>query len=178
MTNFESFSNASHDLHQPTQFPKWGPLSSWYTFVRWLTGTSGVVWDSGRLRILWKQTWLISNIYLLLDMVAQIHMPVQVDARAIDSIPGWGRSLGVGNGNPLQYSCLENSMDTRSLAGYSPWGCRELDMTAPHLPPPPYVSIAEELQLSDSRKPVLQVTLNGRIWTHSVGGRLPRWPSG
>ena len=29
----------------------------------------------------------------------------------IDSIPGWGRSPGEGNGNPLQYSCLEKSMD-------------------------------------------------------------------
>ena len=28
-----------------------------------------------------------------------------------DSIPGWRRPPGVGNGNPLQYSCLENSMD-------------------------------------------------------------------
>ena len=27
------------------------------------------------------------------------------------SIPGSGRSPGGGNGNPLQYSCLENSMD-------------------------------------------------------------------
>ena len=27
------------------------------------------------------------------------------------SIPGSGRSSGEGNGNPLQYSCLENSMD-------------------------------------------------------------------
>ena len=27
------------------------------------------------------------------------------------SIPGLGKSPGVGNGNPLQYSCLENSMD-------------------------------------------------------------------
>ena len=27
------------------------------------------------------------------------------------SIPGWGRSPGVGNGNPLQYFCLENPMD-------------------------------------------------------------------
>ena len=27
------------------------------------------------------------------------------------SIPEWGRSSGEGNGNPLQYSCLENSMD-------------------------------------------------------------------
>ena len=28
-----------------------------------------------------------------------------------DSIPGSGRSPGEGNGNPLQYSCLENPMD-------------------------------------------------------------------
>ena len=27
------------------------------------------------------------------------------------SIPGWGRSPGEENGNPLQHSCLENSMD-------------------------------------------------------------------
>ena len=27
------------------------------------------------------------------------------------SIPGWGGSSGEGNGNPLQYSCLENPMD-------------------------------------------------------------------
>ena len=38
-------------------------------------------------------------------------------------IPGLGRSLGEGNGYPLQYSGLENSMD------YSPWGLKELDMT-------------------------------------------------
>ena len=46
------------------------------------------------------------------------------------SIPGSGRSPGEGNGNPLQYSCLENPMDGwRSLVGYSPWGCKELDTT-------------------------------------------------
>ena len=33
------------------------------------------------------------------------------DPRGVDSIPGLGRSLGEGNGNPLQYSCLENPMD-------------------------------------------------------------------
>ena len=37
---------------------------------------------------------------------------------------GWEDSPGEGHGNPLQYSCLE-----RSLAGYSPWDCKELDMT-------------------------------------------------
>ena len=33
------------------------------------------------------------------------------DARDTGSIPGSGRSHGEGNGNPLQYSCLENPMD-------------------------------------------------------------------
>ena len=32
------------------------------------------------------------------------------DTRDTSSMPGLGRSPGVGNGNPLQYSCLENSM--------------------------------------------------------------------
>ena len=39
-----------------------------------------------------------------------------------------GRIPVGGNGNPFQYSCLENTTD-QSLAGYSPWGCMELDMT-------------------------------------------------
>ena len=33
------------------------------------------------------------------------------NAEDLCSIPGLGRSLGEGNGNPLQYSCLENPMD-------------------------------------------------------------------
>ena len=47
----------------------------------------------------------------------------------LGSIPGSGKSPGEGNGNPLQYTFLGNPMDRRSLAGYSPWGCKELDMT-------------------------------------------------
>ena len=33
------------------------------------------------------------------------------DIRDVGLIPGSGRSLGGGHGNPLQYSCLENPMD-------------------------------------------------------------------
>ena len=33
------------------------------------------------------------------------------NAGEASSVPGWGRSPGGGNGNPLQYSCLENPMD-------------------------------------------------------------------
>ena len=41
-------------------------------------------------------------------------------------IPGFGRSSGEGNGNPLQYSCLENPMDR---GAWYPWGHKEWDMT-------------------------------------------------
>ena len=84
------------------------------------------------------------------------------NAEDMGSIPGSGRSSGGGNGNPLQYSCLENPMTEepgglqsmgsqrvrydwemgthsntlawripwqRSLAGYSPWGHKEWDVT-------------------------------------------------
>ena len=52
------------------------------------------------------------------------------NARDVDSISGLGRSLGEGNGNLLQYSCLENSMDRGDWeVGYSPWGCKQLDST-------------------------------------------------
>ena len=45
------------------------------------------------------------------------------------SIPGLGRSPGEEHGNPLQYSSLEHLHGQRSLVGYSPGGCKELDMT-------------------------------------------------
>ena len=44
-------------------------------------------------------------------------------------IPGSRRSPGEGNGNPLQCSCLENSMDSGAWREYSPWGHEELDAT-------------------------------------------------
>ena len=55
-------------------------------------------------------------------------MNLPANAGDLGSIPGWGRSLGEGNGNLLQYSCLGNPID-RSLAGYSPWGRKESDTT-------------------------------------------------
>ena len=45
------------------------------------------------------------------------------DARDVGSIPESGRSPGVGNGNPPQYSCLENLKDRGA------WGSKESDMT-------------------------------------------------
>ena len=45
------------------------------------------------------------------------------DMRDVGSIPGLIRSPGEGDNYPLQYSDLENSLN------YSPWGCKELDMS-------------------------------------------------
>ena len=51
-------------------------------------------------------------------MTTQISFPGGSEVKAsaciagdLGSIPGLGRSPGEGNGNPLQYSCLENPMD-------------------------------------------------------------------
>ena len=52
------------------------------------------------------------------------------DMRDVGSIPGfrkilWRRAWQ----NPLQYSYLENPHGQRSLVSYSPWDCKESDMT-------------------------------------------------
>ena len=58
-------------------------------------------------------------------------------ARMVKNLPAmqktWVQSLGwedpLEEGNPLQYSCLENPHGQRSLVGYSPWGHKESDTT-------------------------------------------------
>ena len=50
------------------------------------------------------------------------------DAGDASSISGWGRSPDEGKGNPIQYSCLENSMDRGAWqATYSPWGSQRVE---------------------------------------------------
>ena len=51
------------------------------------------------------------------------------NAGDVDSVPELGRSPGEGNGNPLQYSCLENLHGQRSLVGHSSRGQKESDRT-------------------------------------------------
>ena len=62
----------------------------------------------------------------VLEWVA-IYPPANAgDMKNASSIPGSGRSPGVGNGNLLKYSCLGNPMDR---GAWSPWDLKELDMT-------------------------------------------------
>ena len=60
---------------------------------------------------------------------SSVHKESACNAGDSGSIPGLGRSPEGGHCNPLQYYYLENPHGQRSLVGYSPWGCRELDMT-------------------------------------------------
>ena len=70
------------------------------------------------------------------------------NVRDLGSIPGLGISPGGGHGNSLQYSCLENSHGQRSMAGYSPWGCKRSDQTE-------QLSIAQHSKVKFKSKPLM-----------------------
>ena len=67
--------------------------------------------------VFWRLPWWLSG------------KEAACNAGDLGSNPGWGRSLGEGNGYPLQNSYLENLNGQRSLAGYSLCCRKELDMT-------------------------------------------------
>ena len=51
------------------------------------------------------------------------------NAGDLGPVSGLGRCPGEGNGNPFQYSCLENPMDRRELGRLLSMGSQESDMT-------------------------------------------------
>ena len=68
------------------------------------------------------KVWPVSLLGLPSDSVVK-NLPARGD---MGSIPGWGRSPGRGNGNPVQCSCLENPMD-RGAWRATAHGSEELD---------------------------------------------------
>ena len=62
--------------------------------------------------------WICQIFYVGTSLMAQTVKKSAWNTGDLGSIPGLGRSPGVGNGNLLQDSCLENFID------YSPWGQR------------------------------------------------------
>ena len=61
-------------------------------------------------------------------VIKQLHTDTG-DTRDVGSIPGLGRSPGVENGNPLQYSCLKNPKDRGAWWATVPEVAKELDTT-------------------------------------------------
>ena len=68
-------------------------------------------------------------VHPLWDVLVGMGAGSDYNAGDLALIPGLGRSSGGRHGNPLQYSCLESPHRQKSLAGYSPWGGKESDMT-------------------------------------------------
>ena len=61
--------------------------------------------------------------------MAQTVKESDCNVEGLGSIPGSGRSPGEGNGNLLQYFCLENPMDKGAWLATSAWGRKESDTT-------------------------------------------------
>ena len=120
---FSSLSSlTSQDLHGITAsaFSHW----SGYWRVGWFLGSSGIMRGKSNFligiltknqlfRLLYSRKWSIccflyfSKVFPGGSVVK--HLPTNTEDAG--SIPGFGRSPGEGNGNPHQYSCLENPMD-------------------------------------------------------------------
>ena len=66
----------------------------------------GVAKSQTRLSLSFSLSWASQVVLLVKNLPAN-----SGDIRDQVSIPGSGRSSGGGNGNPLQYSCIENLMD-------------------------------------------------------------------
>ena len=103
----------------------WVNSRSW-----WWTGRPGVLRFMGSQRVghIWATDliWIITYPlqYSWISLVAQtVKNPPAMRETWVWKMP-WRRAW-----QPIQYSCLENPYEQRSLAGYSPWGPKESDMT-------------------------------------------------
>ena len=86
-------------MASPTQWTwVWINAGSW-----WWTGKPGMLKSMGSQKI--RQNWVTKMI------AGSDGKESACNAGDPSSIPGSGRSLGEGNGKPLQYSCLENPID-------------------------------------------------------------------
>ena len=101
----------NHKPHQGPLFPP--PFPSWdYSHLLFLTSLVSPQYGKSESLFPHLSLWgwgrgRASQVVLMVK-----NLPAYAgDTRDEGSMPGLGRSAGTGNGNPLQYSCLENSMD-------------------------------------------------------------------
>ena len=96
---------------------KWGKYRPYLLWIAPLFSICGILlfttpdWNYGA-----KLCWA----YVTYIMMMTVYTGINVPYGATSSTPGTGRSPGDWDGNPLQYSCLENPHGQRSLAVYCP----------------------------------------------------------
>ena len=87
----------------------------------------------GAVHVIWRKY----NLYIILNLNPKLWgfpsgsdgKESACDAGDLGLVPGLRRSSREWYSNPLQYLCLENPQGQRSLVVYSPWVCKESDMT-------------------------------------------------
>ena len=94
----------------------------------WWAAVYGVAQSQTRLKQLSSSSMVAETVKNLPETVKNLPETVK-NAGDLSSVPRLGRSPGGGQGNPLQYSCLENPHGQRNLVGHSPWGGKQSDMT-------------------------------------------------
>ena len=86
--------------------------SAWGTFLKYLQRAQWIKWCRAQRKNALNE--LENDLGLVVDIgVSQVvkNLPARAEVRDTGLIPGSGRCPGEGNGNPLQYSCLKNSLD-------------------------------------------------------------------
>ena len=92
--------------------------------------------------------------FLLLELIfykiiiSSVGKEAACNAGDLGSIPGLGRCPGEGNGNPLQYSCLENPMD-RGAWQASPWGHKSRTYLATKPTPPIQLKFYKQVEVQN-----------------------------
>ena len=100
----------------------------------WWATVHRVTKNQTRLKQLSTHARKVSTLFwIIVIIMGNLDFPGGSDGKAsvynagdLGSTPGSGRFPGEGNGNPLQYSCLENPMDG---GAWCPWGRKESDTT-------------------------------------------------
>ena len=101
------------------------------TFLLSLTSQAGMLRGEGQSILHSSQfSWYYHSFWASQVALVVKNLPANArDIREVGLIHGLGRSPGGGQGNPLQYSCLENPHGQRSLGGLRSIGHIELDTT-------------------------------------------------
>ena len=116
----------------PSTVRRWGGHANSEVYKLWKSNC----WSQkpGRQQV--ALTQIICHQFLLTLILPRASLVAQMVGKEsacsvgdLGSFSGLGRSPGGRHGSLHQYSCLENPHGQRSLAGYSPWGCQELDTT-------------------------------------------------
>ena len=90
---------------------------------------ASILWRSAFFMVQFSHLYMTTGKTMRASLMVQMvkNLPAILETRVLSL--GWEDPPGEGNGNPFQYSCLENSMDREAWRTISSWSRKELDTT-------------------------------------------------